>query len=677
MLQDVAFTLVTQCDDERIPMIAHHCMRWNGPISVAVFSNRSVEDISTELAGTSCAEKILFIDTLIPSDDLSADSYPVNHLRNMAINNVNTSHFVYMDIDFLPNDELESILLSNEVRSVVAVDHKHALVIPAFEYKPKCQSCSSQEALLSQMPRSKAELTRLHETGEASMFHDYWPAAHDSTDYDVWKEQEPGSLVSIPCIKSDHYEPYLILRKCRELPPFQEAFMGYGYNKASFTMQLQAMQYRFSQVGGSFCTHFPHTVSKARATFDQTKAKKWGQRLRIESLVKNYTHWLNQTYGQRPPKVPYCKQDVKASGESQSSETESSAPIKVPFLAESTALPVCQNVEAKDVTYSLVVQCSDDRLWMMEHHCQRWSVNNAQPSLSLVVYTNETLREIKLMLQRMNCPVDSGLTVQIFPKIYKAKDYPVNKFRNDAFAAVKTTHAVHLDIDFLTSTNLFTTLDTPTIRSKLAESIQHAMVVPAFQLQPQCPSTANDADCPDHHIPLMPKIKDNEMISSLENGTITVFNILQNKDGHGSTRYDVWMNQSSEDWLEIPCVKSNRYEPYLVVRVCRDLPPFQPVFKGYGKNKISWILHLRHLGWKFFQLGEAFAIHFPHLESKAKTVWRTQRIENASSHSSISMEESMRAQNDKLFEEFRQWLETAVSNRTKTFKCRGLDAAHS
>ena len=304
---DVTLTLVTQCDDERVPLVAQLCARWNGPLAVAVFTTRSKEVIAQNLVDLACRREQLLLTVMEPSKTLSAPSYPVNHLRNLAVEQVTTTHMVVMDVDFFPSDALESIIQNETIRTLLADDYRHALVIPAFEYLPKCQNnCSSNAELLSRMPRSKSDLMRLYDTGESAVFHDYWPPAHDTTDYLTWMQQAYGSLVPIPCIKSNHYEPYLIVRKCQALPLFQEAFTGYGFNKASFTMHLQAAQYRFSQVGGVFCTHFPHPESKAKQAYNRNKHRRSGHRLQMERLVEHYASWLNGTYWPSQPVVPYC-----------------------------------------------------------------------------------------------------------------------------------------------------------------------------------------------------------------------------------------------------------------------------------------------------------------------------------------------------------------------------------
>ncbi|GKY99890.1 hypothetical protein MPSEU_000942600 [Mayamaea pseudoterrestris] len=342
------------------------------------------------------------------------------------------------------------------------------------------------------------------------------------------------------------------------------------------------------------------------------------------------------------------------------------------FLQYSSNLPTCNAISPEQVSYTLVTQCSEDRLWMMEHHCKRWSVTAAStthdsPSpISLVVYTNMTIDDAKRKLSdRYHCPVDAGLTVQVLPMVYKDADYPVNILRNMAFAAVATTHAAYVDIDFWTSTDLHDILMTPVVQHKLAQSHQHALVLPAFQLHRQCHAWQA---CPRKTIPLMPKTK-NDMIPFLLNKTITAFDPT-NFGGHGSTRYVEWVDQAADELLPIECVKSNRYEPYLVVRVCNELPPLQPSLFGYGKNKMTWIMQLRRVGYTFDQLGEAFVTHYPHMDSKARLIWnggpRGAHLQKPADENSFQTYQ--RGRTDQTFVKFRSWLET-LPDRTKVFRC--------
>jgi hypothetical protein len=337
------------------------------------------------------------------------------------------------------------------------------------------------------------------------------------------------------------------------------------------------------------------------------------------------------------------------------------------FLQVSHDLPVCHEITPEDVSFTLVTQCSDDRLWMMEHHCQRWAVDNNKPYLSIVVYTNQPLPRIKAQLVDYNCPVDNGLTVQTLPKTLADEDYPVNTLRNMAFKEVATTHAVYVDIDFWTSTDLFAILNhSPVVRETLAASTRHALILPAFQLRRQCKPWK---ECPSRNIPLMPKVK-SDMVPFFTNRTVTAFDPT-NFGGHGSTRYVDWLDQTQEELLEISCVKSNRYEPYVVIRTCRDLVPFQPRFTGYGKNKMTWFMQLRRMGWQFYQLGEAFVIHYPHLDSKARLAWNGgahgEHLRKPEDPSQLAMYK--RGKNDETFVQFREWLYETLPDQTKVALC--------
>jgi hypothetical protein len=340
---------------------------------------------------------------------------------------------------------------------------------------------------------------------------------------------------------------------------------------------------------------------------------------------------------------------------------EASSPL--PFLTQFVQQSSFSSCEAPaEASFTLVTQCSDDRLWMMEYHCQRWSVGNERPMLSLVVYTNSTVDEIIKSLAALKCPIDN-MSVQTLPADRNAADFPVNELRNMAFSQVATSHAVYVDIDFWTATDLYATLTSDAVQSALLESHRHALVLPAFQLHRQC---GGWRECPERNIPLMPTTRTSIMPLLIKH-IVTAFDPT-NLGGHGSTRYNDWLEQRDDQLLEINCVISNRYEPYLVVRVCQDLAPFQPAFTGYGKNKMTWIMQLRRMGYRFFQI-PAFVVHYPHLDSQSRLAWNAASPGHVLSKPKGRVGEYKRGQNDKTFVEFRSWLEKTVPDQSVVHKC--------
>ena len=319
------------------------------------------------------------------------------------------------------------------------------------------------------------------------------------------------------------------------------------------------------------------------------------------------------------------------------------------FQAYSFDAPMCNALSEKHVSYTLVTQCSDNRLWMLEYHCQRWS-----GPISLAVYTNQTEKQIKHHLERMNCDSRRN-SIQIYPA--SLEDYPINALRNLAFSSVTTSHAVYLDVDFWPSDDLEEILNMH--RSFLAKSSQRALVLPAFSLKRQC---SEWSECKNANIPAMPAIQQ-ELFDGLVAKRILPFD-WSNRGGHGSTRYKDWLRQERNQLVTIDCFASQRYEPYLVVRYCQDLPPFQEQFRGYGKNKVSWVMQVRRPGCVFAQIGKGFVVHYPHLDSPARQAWNGQTDTSGKQPSRMTrrpmdervLMQTKRGINDKIFVEFKEWL---------------------
>ena len=319
------------------------------------------------------------------------------------------------------------------------------------------------------------------------------------------------------------------------------------------------------------------------------------------------------------------------------------------FKTHSADAPVCTSVSEKNVSFTLATQCSDNRLWMMQYHCERWS-----GPISLVVYTNRTQQQVEGELKEMNCQ-SGDICVHIHPADSMV-DYPINTLRNMAFSNVRTSHAFFVDVDFWPAYDLEDVLHLH--RSYLAQDHRRALVVPAFSLRRQC---SEYTDCLEKNIPEMPATQQ-DVYDGLIAKRITPFDPT-NRGGHGSTRYTDWLQQPAQDILPIECFRSNRYEPYLVVRYCKDLPPFQEGFTGYGKNKVSWMMQLRRAGWTFGQIGQGFVVHYPHLDSPARKAWngaadsrgRSVMMQKPTDESLLLL--TKRGRTDKLYVEFRDWLE--------------------
>lgn len=307
--------------------------------------------------------------------------------------------------------------------------------------------------------------------------------------------------------------------------------------------------------------------------------------------------------------------------------------------------------EVTSINTTLLIQCSLDRMWILEETCRRW----VDPIVAVVYLTSKDDSIVKEW--KTKCP-QMTVVPYVADKEKKEWHYPINHLRNVGLDMVQTSHVIVVDVDFVPSQGL-----DQTIRSALEERQQQrnvansttgleerdAIVVPAFERIDDC--SQNGVDCSQFvkgSSSYLPKSKD-ELQSCIVANNCTVFQAKNNREGHYSTRSEKWLKGDAYEDAEITlsdgrkskvlkrvrCFDSLRYEPYVVIRWCPSsaasststekakpvAPYYDERFYGYGKNKIQMISHLRMMGYQFSVLPEGFIVHNPHTESKAKKVW--------------------------------------------------------
>ncbi|KAL3789050.1 hypothetical protein ACHAWO_004607 [Cyclotella atomus] len=342
------------------------------------------------------------------------------------------------------------------------------------------------------------------------------------------------------------------------------------------------------------------------------------------------------------------------------------------FRTNTPHAPSCEApLDVADISFTLVSQLSYDRIWMIPQHCKRWGNN----PISVAVFSNRNATEVKDDAVSKGC-TEEQLTVQTVNREKydpTGTEYPVNILRNLALSAVKTSHVIYADVDFWPASNLHAILTEPSVKERFASDPYLATVIPAFQMVRQCSAWR---DCKEKNIPKMPKDKE-ALLDMVAVRKASSFDPT-NKGGHGSTKYATWRSQEEGNFVDLPCIQSNRYEPYLALRYCSDLPPFQEGFTGYGKNKMSWAMQLRRSGYQFSQLGGAFLVHYPHLDSKSREEWNKkpdllhQKPLDAlagEDKEQIDWSSFKRARVDALFIEYRKWLGSSVEDKSRVPMC--------
>jgi Glycosyl-transferase for dystroglycan len=309
----VAFTLFTHSSFDRLWQIEHHCARWAGKISLAVYIGglppqeqaiMTAESIRSDLVlRYQCAADQLSVHVV---GGFSEQDYPTNVMRNAALQGITTSHVILIDMDFWFPLHLDAYFQS--FASVLAADDKLSLVLPAFRLlpqrcKPRNRGNKTYDECFRQtnvalMPNTKSDLLRLWKPRRKKPYADIFVQSgyHSSTRYEEWVAQPENQLLPIDCLHSWLYEPYLVVRYCREIPPFQEAFTGYGRNKISWMTHARRLGQKYQQAGGAFVIHFPHEPSKARLNFNGQSGETFSEkRVQVNKLYLDFVQWLNIT----------------------------------------------------------------------------------------------------------------------------------------------------------------------------------------------------------------------------------------------------------------------------------------------------------------------------------------------------------------------------------------------
>ena len=148
-----------------------------------------------------------------------------------------------------------------------------------------------------------------------------------------------------------------------------------------------------------------------------------------------------------------------------------------------------------------------------------------------------------------------------------------------------------------------------------------------------------------------------------------------NPEGHATTGYRQWFTPQAGGDAAAPlvepkprplrCLRSNRYEPYLVLPAAGSTPLYEEVFTGYGKNKIQHTVHLLAKGFTFSVLSRSFVVHFMHARSENRMIWDVQ------GNDKMERFPSQRMVNNDVYERFLGWLTATYGGNYK-----GADELH-
>lgn len=220
--------------------------------------------------------------------------YPLNRLRNLAIANVLTSHFVVFDMDMWPARICFSSPspLGNAYQTLITLPQAYlanpynVMIVPAFSMPPnyfysrKCttlQSCIElcllprrlTPSVMQDYPETKSDMVRCLRSSGCTIFrplsltHVRLARPPNAQNYLPKKWTSFGANVKytrVPCFKERFLEPYVMVKRSEYLPRFDERFINYGFNKVQWIEHLRYLGYEFSILAQSYAVDMPHSL---------------------------------------------------------------------------------------------------------------------------------------------------------------------------------------------------------------------------------------------------------------------------------------------------------------------------------------------------------------------------------------------------------------------------------
>lgn len=273
-ITDFETTMVTQLSLDRLDKFQLLLEHWNGPISIAMYgTDAQAWNLTIFLQKKGLTRKNLAIHIVYRQGKF----YPVNHLRNIALNAVTTPYVFLNDGDFLPSYGLFDYLKSMN-KYLMSDSKKRALVIPAFDGRPGFSYPENKANLLDQLSNNSIRMFCVwcaHQT-------------HGPTNYSLWAETNYPYKVEW----AFHFEPYVVVRS--DVVRYDERFVGYGWNKVSQITELKAQGYEFVVVPNGFVIHSPHKKSADREVWKRKNFK-----FCINTLWKRFIQGLTKKYGSK------------------------------------------------------------------------------------------------------------------------------------------------------------------------------------------------------------------------------------------------------------------------------------------------------------------------------------------------------------------------------------------
>eukprot|EP01083_Nonionella_stella_P300263 1024066_1 len=286
----IEITIVTQTSMDRLHLIEMIASNWRGVISLAIYIRLEESLLHAQQLITESFERIetkydaiLDISLLFETDylykrqtdkGLYSVMYPVNHLRNVALQSAKTDLILLTDGDFVTSHAFHDEALQ---QWDVAMKHYNGnksrpmvLVIPAFEYVNDTHITLNN---MTHLPLDKPQIKTLYRQHKVRGFHTHrCQVCHLPTKYHKWMNKSNPYSIRY----QTSYEPYVMTTRVG-IHRYDARFRGYGWNKIMHLLTLAWLdKAQWVVASDVFIFHIAHNSSRDSKTyFKGTNSSRW------------------------------------------------------------------------------------------------------------------------------------------------------------------------------------------------------------------------------------------------------------------------------------------------------------------------------------------------------------------------------------------------------------------
>ena len=261
-------TAMSQGSWNRLDHLAKLVKVWQGPVAFALLldSEDQLPELDAVFAGSEEMRKHVDLHVAWRVNHAAEDAdafYPINMLRNMALQPISSGYAFVIDVDNIPNAKMSKYRAWVE-RAELAVrnasEHQvcpglHAFVPPAVEMtaeRLERMYRANEKAGAPPLTLSKSKLVEGFYDGTVLPMHMYFGPAYVPTNHFEW-----GSSPTVDRLNYlTRFEPYYIARV--PVPLFNESFVNRGGNYAQQVYEMHAAGYEFYRMPKAFVVDIPH-----------------------------------------------------------------------------------------------------------------------------------------------------------------------------------------------------------------------------------------------------------------------------------------------------------------------------------------------------------------------------------------------------------------------------------